>query len=247
MLGIEVDALTTSELSDLVSDAILSGRKKIVANHNLHSLYLFHHDPQLRNFFRTADTVHVDGMSLVNLGRVLGYALLPKHRITYLDWLPQLMAQGEKRGWRFFYLGGGPGIAEEAARRLRLMHPSLVLQTYHGYFDRKGLENQEVLEYLAACRPDVLLVGMGMPIQEQWILENLEHIPAHVILTAGAFFDYIAGVIPVPPRWSGRFGVEWLFRLAAEPRRLWRRYLWEPWYVAGLVVGRWVRGHDARP
>ena len=74
-----------------------------------------------------------------------------------------------------------------------------------------------------------------MPLQEHWILDNLNQIEANVILTAGACFDYIAGVVPSPPRWMGQIGLEWLSRLASEPRRLWKRYLLEPWYILALV------------
>jgi N-acetylglucosaminyldiphosphoundecaprenol N-acetyl-beta-D-mannosaminyltransferase len=80
------------------------------------------------------------------------------------------------------------------------------------------------------------MVGMGMPVQEHWILHNFFRLSPAVILAPGACFDYIAGVVPTPPRWMGQIGLEWLFRLASEPRRLWKRYLLEPWPVLGLVL-----------
>jgi len=81
---------------------------------------------------------------------------------------------------------------------------------------------------------------MGMPLQENWILDNLPDLEADVILPSGACFDYLAGEIPIPPRWMGRVGLEWLYRLGSEPRRLWRRYLVEPWFVAGLALKEFV-------
>jgi N-acetylglucosaminyldiphosphoundecaprenol N-acetyl-beta-D-mannosaminyltransferase len=91
-------------------------------------------------------------------------------------------------------------------------------------------------------RPDILMVGMGMPRQEHWIVENLEHIHAHAILTSGACMDYLAGVVPIAPRWMGRFGVEWMFRLWSEPSRLWQRYLLEPWFLLMLLLRRPKKG-----
>jgi len=101
----------------------------------------------------------------------------------------------------------------------------------HGRFepDRNGPDNAEVLAAINDAQPDVLFVGMGMPRQESWILDNLDGLGGRVIFSVGAAFDYEAGAIPTPPRWTGRVGLEWLFRLASEPRRLFSRYLIEPW------------------
>jgi N-acetylglucosaminyldiphosphoundecaprenol N-acetyl-beta-D-mannosaminyltransferase len=236
LLGTEFDALTLSELCTLISDSISLAQRKIIANHNLHSIYLFHHDPQMRNFYSAAYKIHIDGMPLIYLARLFGYPIQPKHRVTYLDLVRPLMAESVRQQWRLFYLGGKPGVAAAAAERLHLAFPDLQLKTHHGYFKKVGQENQDVLEMIRCFTPNVLMVGMGMPLQEHWILENIEHIEANVILTSGACFDYIAGVIPSAPRWVGRVGLEWLFRLISEPKRLWRRYLLEPWYIAGLVL-----------
>lgn len=97
-------------------------------------------------------------------------------------------------------------------------------------------QNLETLAAINAYQPHVLMVGMGMPRQEYWILDNIEHIHTNAILTAGACMDYLAGAIPTPPRWMGKMGLEWLYRLLSEPKRLWRRYLVEPWFVAGLFL-----------
>lgn len=97
-------------------------------------------------------------------------------------------------------------------------------------------EAAAVTDAISAARPDVLLVGMGMPRQERWVARFRDRLPPCVILTVGAAFDYEAGVTPTPPRWSGRLGVEWLFRFAAEPRRLFFRYFIEPWSLIGPAL-----------
>jgi N-acetylglucosaminyldiphosphoundecaprenol N-acetyl-beta-D-mannosaminyltransferase len=236
MLGTRFDALTMSQLHEVIFDSVQSGNRRIIANHNLHSIYLFHHDLEMRDFYSKAHAIHIDGMSLVYLARIFGYRVQREHRATYLDWVWPLIVECVRYQWRVFYLGGKPDIAEEAAKYLRHRFPELQLQTHHGYFARTVQENARVLEVIRCFRPNVLMVGMGMPLQEHWILENLSQIEANAILTAGACFDYIAGTVPSPPRWIGQIGLEWLFRLASEPRRLWRRYLLEPWYILGLIL-----------
>ena len=241
LLGIEFDALTLDELCAAVSDLMSLGESTIIAHHNLHSIYLFHNDPQMRKFYSAAHKIHIDGMPLIYLARIFGYPIRPEHRVTYLDLLWPLMAESARQRWRVFYLGGRPGVAEQAAQRLHQALPELQLKTHHGYFKKVGQENTDILEMIRCFRPNVLMVGMGMPLQEHWILENFAQIDADTILTAGACFDYIAGAIPSPPRWMGRVGIEWLFRLANEPQRLWRRYLLEPWYVLGLILRELLR------
>lgn len=241
MLGCEFDTLTLSQLQTIILDSVQDRSRRIIANQNLHSLYLFHHDLAMRRFYNKAFLIHIDGMSLIYLAWIFGYPARREHRVTYLELVGPLIAESARRNWRVFYLGGKPGVAEEAAQRLRQAFPELELETHHGYFNKDSQENMQILEMIRCFRPNIFLVGMGMPLQEHWILENLDQIEANVILTAGACFDYIAGVIPSPPRWIGQIGLEWLFRLATEPRRLWRRYLLEPWYIFGLVVKELLR------
>lgn len=133
-------------------------------------------------------------------------------------------------------------MAEAGAERFRVANPGLVIQTEHGYFDIES-ESDRIVATINAFAPDVLLVGMGMPRQERWILHRRDDLHAPCIITVGAAMDYFAGAIPTPPRWTGRLGLEWLARLMAEPGRLWRRYLVEPWYLLPFMLadirGRW--------
>jgi len=234
LLGVTVDPLTIAELNERIAKAVARGERWIIAHHNLHSVYLHHRDPKMRAFFARAHVVHIDGMPLIYWARVLGYPVTKQHRVTYVDWVHPLMATAAAEGWRVFYLGGKPGVAARAAEKLRRQYSGLVLETRHGYFTPE--ENDAVLEEIARFQPHVLMVGMGMPRQEHWVLDNLERISANAILTAGACFDYVAGVIPTPPRWMGHMGLEWLYRLWSEPRRLARRYLLEPWFLVPLVI-----------
>lgn len=231
LLGVEVDPLTVDDLHALIAGAVERAGKWIIANQNLHSIYLCRTDPKLRAFYSKAGTIHIDGMALIFWARLLGIPLERNQRVTYADWVYPLMSEAARKGWKIFYLGSKPGTAEKAAGILQAQHPSLQICTAHGYFSMDGEQNQQVLEKIREYGPHVLMVGMGMPRQEHWILDNLGGIRANAILCAGACFDYVAGAVPVPPRWMGQIGLEWLYRMVAEPGRLWHRYLVEPWFL----------------
>lgn len=237
-LGISVQPKTLPELNSLVAAMIEEKEKCVIANHNLHSLYLFHKLPQFRRFYRKARWAHIDGMPLVALARLYGHAFNRSHRVTYADWVGPLMQTASENNWRVFYVGSRPSVAEAGAEILRERFPGLQLQTAHGYFDARpaGAENSRVLAAISAYKPNILMVGMGMPRQELWIQDNFDSLSADVILPAGAAMDYVAGAVATPPRWAGRVGLEWACRLAVEPRRLWRRYLIEPWSILRIMV-----------
>ncbi|AEB12558.1 WecB/TagA/CpsF family glycosyltransferase [Marinithermus hydrothermalis] len=234
LLGVEVDLLTMCELNKKVYELVSKGKCSIVANHNLHSIYLFHRDKKMRLFYSRASVIHIDGMALVMWGRLLGLPLRPEHRIAYIDWIYPLMEMASTHGWRVFYLGGEPGVAELAANKLKEKYPCLQIRTHHGYFDWS--ESDDILKLISEWSPQLLLVGMGMPRQEHWVIDFYERISANVILNAGACFDYLAGAKPTPPRWLGKIGLEWLYRLFTEPKRLFKRYLVEPWFLIPLAV-----------
>ena len=237
-LGVQVNALSIPELNSLIAESIEQNQKWIIANHNLHSLYLYHHDPKMQAFYAKADYIHIDSMPLVFIGKLLGFPLKREQRVTYADWVWPLMAEAASKSWRVFYLGSKPGVAEQGASILRQKFPGLQIACAHGYIDmcQDSKDNLATLAAINAYKPHVLMVGMSMPRQEHWILDNLEHIHTNAILPSGACIDYVAGVVATPPRWMGRFGLEWLYRLLSEPKRLWKRYLLEPWFLARLFL-----------
>jgi N-acetylglucosaminyldiphosphoundecaprenol N-acetyl-beta-D-mannosaminyltransferase len=250
-LGISVSALTKHDLVELVAKAVENCIRYVIGNHNLHSIYMASAEPRMREFYQQVDFAHVDGMPLIWAGRLLGLPLSRKDRTGYMDLLPLLAQRASISGWKIFYLGSKPGIAEKGANILRAQYPALQLQTGHGYFDsaRNAQQNVEILAEIKRFDPNILLVGMGMPRQECWILDNLDRIRTNAVFCCGALMDYVAGEIPTPPRWLGQLGLEWLFRLISEPRRLWRRYLLEPWFVFTLLarelVGQGRNGAEA--
>jgi N-acetylglucosaminyldiphosphoundecaprenol N-acetyl-beta-D-mannosaminyltransferase len=233
MLNIRVHAVTVDGLLAIISEAVAEEAKYVVTNINMHYLYGLRHSSEVRDHHAQADFTHIDGLPLIPLLRLFGIKLKHENRIAYVEFLPLLAAEAAgKQGWRIYYLGSEPGVAEKGAACLRERNPGLQLRTHHGYFDTHGAENEAVLSDIRAFAPDVLMVGMGMPRQEIWVSENLNHIAARTIFSCcGCTMDYIAGKTPACPRWLGNSGFEWLYRLFTEPSRLWRRYLVEPWFV----------------
>ena len=247
-LGVTLQPRSMPEMNKLVEQGIRERQRWIIANHNLHSLYLFHRHAKMREFYARARWTHIDGMPLVALGRLYGYHLERRHRVTLADWTYPLMELAACKGWRVFHLGSSKGAAEKGASELRRLYPALQIEVSEGYFDARcgSSDNEATLRRINAYAPDLLMVGMGMPRQEFWTQENCARLDAPVILSSvGAALDYVAGAVPTPPRWSGQLGLEWLFRLAHDPTRLFKRYFLEPWYILLLLLMDYPRHRNA--
>ena len=226
LLGVRIHTISLNNLLSFVAHTIFEGRRAIIANVNVHAMNLACDLPWFRAFLNSADIVFCDGAGVIMGARILGYP--GSQRITYADWMWQLAQFAESRGFTFFFLGARPGVADKAAARLKERFPDLrIVGTHHGYFDKTpgSLENEAVIQKINAARPNILIIGFGMPLQERWLMENWDRIEANVALTGGAVFDYVSGELRRPPRWMTDHGLEWLGRLIIEPRRLWKRYL----------------------
>lgn len=233
LLGVRVNAFTVDTFYATIRHSIEQDTRCIIGNHNLHSIYLYHHDDLMRRFYdEQVHYVFIDGMPLIAWGKLLGYPLVRAHRFTSVDWLPPLMQLAARHGWRVYYLGGKPGVAKRGAAILQARFAGLHFQTAHGYFDPDdAAANARILDTIHASRPHLLMVGMGMPRQEHWLYTHLHRLRVPCMLPVGGALDYVAGEIPTPPRRLSQLGLEWLVRLLAEPRRLGPRYLLEPWFL----------------
>ncbi len=238
LLGQTMDMVKAEEVLHFIANHVVQGKRAIVANHNAHSLYLLRGDAELQAFYNRADLVEVDSRPLLMWARLTGRNSRAFHRCTYLDWREDFWEIADAHGWRVFYLGGAPGVAEKAAVSIRKARPGARVAVHDGFFDITpgSAEARSVLDDITTFAPNILMVGMGMPRQEIWIHRNYDALPPCVVLPVGAAFDYEAGVQRAAPRWMGQMGVEWLFRLLVDPRRLFRRYCVEPWRLLGLLV-----------
>ena len=170
-------------------------------------------------FYALADLIEVDSTPLVAWGRLLGRPIGRIHRATYLDWRELFCAGRASAAGGCLYLGGAPGVAARGAAAVRRRWPAIELAARDGFFDMDDpAADAEVVRQIAAWRPDVLFVGMGMPRQERWLVRHRQSLPPCVCFPVGAAFDYEAGAVATPPRWTGRLGVEWLFPLRVRSR-----------------------------
>jgi len=226
IFGVRITHLTVPELHGQMEQIIHEDRKALVLNVNVNCLNLAYEQKWLRGFLNAVPIVFIDGAGVIMGARILGHRVPP--RITYADWIWDLGAFCEKRGYSLFFLGARPGVAAEAAEKLQTRHPRLrIVGTHHGYFDKTpgGEENSRVIHLINSARPNILVVGFGMPLQERWLLENRERIDSNIFLTAGGCFRVISGRVRRAPRWMLDNGLEWLYLGLHDPDRLWRRYL----------------------
>lgn len=239
--GEAVEALTGCPVRPLDLDPLLAEiesrwdageRRLLVGHHNLHSLSLCRTDATIRDFYRACDFCYVDGVPVLWLMRAAGLPTRGAVRFTLMDRFPDLLDRLAGRGRRLFFLGGAPGTVERGRKWLERRRPDLDAELHHGYFD----DDEPAIDAVNRFAPDVLLVGMGMPRQERWMLANRDRLDVGALLQAGGTLDYYTGVQARPPEWMSRAGLGGVYRLARDPRRLWRRYLVAPWRLAGPTL-----------
>ncbi len=232
ILDVELACLSAQEAVQRIERLIQEGGSHLVFFANAHTLCLAWEDPAYRSVLNSASLVLNDGTGISWAARRQGVRF--QENLVGTDFIPFLCQNVQDRGYRFFLLGARPGVAQAAAQALQERFPLLsIAGTYHGYFSTE--ENENVLARIREARTDVLLVGMGNPLQERWLHEHLASTGTAVGIGVGALFDYLSGRLKRAPRWMLDRGLEWVWRLAMEPRRLWRRYLignWKfIWYV----------------
>jgi N-acetylglucosaminyldiphosphoundecaprenol N-acetyl-beta-D-mannosaminyltransferase len=225
IFDIPVDLAHPGELLHRITDWVSEGcRGRRVMYVNAHVLNQSLEQPQLREALHASDLVYCDGYGVRLAAKAMEVEI--PHRMTGADWIWDLAALCEPKQLSLYLLGSEPGFAAEAAKRLCRRHPGLrIAGAHHGYFEVGSPHDERVLEDINERRPDILLVGMGTPKQELWVQHNAERVEAGVLWTVGALFDYVSGRTPRAPGWLADNGLEWIFRLAIEPQRMWRRYL----------------------
>jgi N-acetylglucosaminyldiphosphoundecaprenol N-acetyl-beta-D-mannosaminyltransferase len=239
ILGVGISAITMQTALAVIDGWIARREPHYVCVATVHGVMECQRDPALRRIYNRSGLTTPDGMPLVWLSRLSGFPSV--ERVYGPDLLLALCEHGLDRGYRHFFYGGGPGVAEALAARLRARFPGLqIVGTYTPPFrPLTPAEDAAVVATINAAGPDIVWVGLSTPKQDRWMAEHVGRLTAPVLIGVGAAFDFHSGRKRQAPRWMQRSGLEWLFRLSQEPRRLWRRYLiYNPLFVA-LVLLQW--------
>jgi N-acetylglucosaminyldiphosphoundecaprenol N-acetyl-beta-D-mannosaminyltransferase len=237
---IAIDALRFEEAIDAIADMVTRGEGGTVFTPNVDHVVVAERDSRLREAYSAADLSLVDGVPVLWAASVLGTPLPEK--ISGSDLFLPLVARAAHCGWRVYLLGGRDGVAQRAKEILEGRYPGLsIVGTGSPTIDlSKGLSEQEdVLAAVRAARPHLLFLALGAPKQEIWAYRTRDVLRPAVMVCVGAALDFVAGVAKRAPRWMSAAGLEWLFRLAQEPKRMSRRYLLRDPQFAAIVARQW--------
>lgn len=241
MLGVGISVLNLETAVATLAGAVREGRRGYVCVTGVHGVIESQSDEALRRIHNASLLTTPDGMPMVWLGRHAGHRSMD--RVYGPDLMERVFAWSQGSGATHFFYGGNTGVAEELKGRLEARFPGIrVVGTYTPPFrPLTAGEEAALVERVAALRPDFFWVGLSTPKQERFMAAYLPRLETKVMLGVGAAFDFHAGRVDQAPRWIQRSGFEWLYRLAKEPRRLWKRYLRNNplflWKIAGQLSG----------
>lgn len=221
LLNRRITFMTVRAIVEAIHGACLEKRKIVVANYNIHSFNLSMHLPWFYQFLQQAEITHCDSVGILRAIHYLGLELPLQYRTSYTLLMPELLELCHREGLSLFLLGATPPVLDGALERLRLFYPNIHLDGHHGYFTESG----PVIDRINRFGAQVLLVGMGMPLQEHWVSLHKDQLEVNATLVGGAVIDRLAGMVPDCPSWLSNAGLEWFYRLCREPKRLSARYL----------------------
>ncbi len=243
--GVGIDVLTFDEAMDAIDGLIESEQGGTVFTPNIDHVVQCAEDPRLRAAYDAVTLSLVDGTPVLWASRLLGRPLPEK--ISGSDLLVPLMARAAARGWRVYFLGGADGIAGRARDRLEREHPGLRVVGVSSpriALDEALEQRERIIQSVRETKPQLVVVALGAPKQEIWSHAVREALAPAVLVGVGASLDFVAGVVSRAPSWMSAAGLEWLYRLGQEPRRLWKRYLLrDPKFAAILLRELWSLRH----
>ena len=226
ILGIRFARIDMENALRVIEEFITNGRKSQVCVTNAYSLVLTQKDDQFRDITNSASLVVADGRPLAWISRLYGKPI--PERVSGYDVVYELSKSSAKKRYKLFFLGSTSITLKRMVENLKEMFPSLqIVGVYSPPFEEQFSpgENEKMISLINNAKPDVLFVGLGAPRQERWIWEHKDELHVPVSIGVGAAFNFLAGTVRRAPKWMQKCGIEWLFRLCEEPRRLWRRYL----------------------
>lgn len=220
IFGIRIDNLTMKEAVEWTLKR--SKETKIAFFVNVNSVNIATNNADFKKALTKADHIFADGSGVRIAARHAGFNL--KDNVNGTDLLPHLCRQSVHKHASIYLLGAEPGVANDAAKKLRETYPGLkIAGTHHGYFDKNN--SKDVIARINHSQADILLVAFGSPIQEQWLIENRDQLHCSTALAVGGLFDFFSGKIPRSPLWLREMGLEWVWRLMQEPKKKFNRYV----------------------
>jgi len=247
VLGVDATPLDVDGLTAVLNGFVADGTTRTVVGHNLHSVTLFHSEPEFRKFYQNSDVVLLDGAPVLWLwgrgrqktGGEANARPVMDYRLGSTDWIPAL---GRLDGLhRIAVLGAGSTANAKAVAKLQCIVPGATVSGMPGEGWDPDLE-EKAAAWLADVQPQLVLIGLGMPLQEEVLWRRLPSLPPAVYCAVGGAIEQIAGIQKLAPRWLGRLGLEWAWRLLLHPRRVAYRVFGEPWVLLGLLLRRRLRG-----
>jgi N-acetylglucosaminyldiphosphoundecaprenol N-acetyl-beta-D-mannosaminyltransferase len=238
ILGVPFDNVSTAETIDAIDRMVVSRQPHYLVTANVDFLVQAQEDVELRRILFDAHLVLCDGTPLVWASRLLGNPLL--ERVAGADLVPLLLRVAAEKGYRIFFLGATEESCTQAVNRLRKLHPKLIIADHYSPPFNKLLEmdHDEIKRRILAAKPDLLFVSFGCPKQEKWIAMHYRSLGVPVSAGVGATIDFLAGTVKRAPVWMQRTGMEWIYRLAQEPRRLFKRYFKDLWVFGWKILGQ---------
>ena len=222
ILGIPFARLTSADALAHVEALYERDDPAFVAHANVHTVNLAVADDGYREVLRSADMVLNDGKGVMLGARLLGERF--PNDLNGNFFTPLVVSRAAEHGWPVFLLGAKPGVPERLAEALRAQHPEInIVGQRDGYFTAS--DEPGIVGAIKDAGAGLLLVGMGNPHQERFLARNLAGTGARLGIGVGAYFDFQTGTVPRAPQWMSERGLEWVYRLAQEPKRMWRRYL----------------------
>ncbi len=226
LLGRKITCLTIDAIQEAIALSCKRQQQITVANYNVHAFNLSLQLPWFHSFLEQSEITHCDGIGIIKALQFLGLEVPLQYRVSYTDLMPELLNQCDRQGWSVFLLGTKATHIEAAITNLEKDYPNAKFAGHHGYFSvTDQAENDSIIDQINTFRPNILIVGMGMPVQESWVQLYRDRLKANAILVGGAVIDRLAGVVIDCPAWISKLGLEWLYRFVREPKRLAARYL----------------------
>jgi N-acetylglucosaminyldiphosphoundecaprenol N-acetyl-beta-D-mannosaminyltransferase len=231
ILGVRVHRVRMADALQKIEQLIQRREPSLVITADANAILIALEDAEFRQLLETAPLVTADGAGLTWAGKRLRQPF--PERVSGVDLVEHLTRLSHEKGYRLYFLGAAPGVAEKAAQNLLLKYPNAqIVGVQHGYF--QPTDEPAIAAQVAAARPDVLLVGMGMPRQEKWAWKHRVVLGVPVMIGVGGSFDVYGGVVKRAPRWMQRLGCEWLWRLLQDPRKIKKvrnlpRFAWQVW------------------